>query len=353
MLGPFPEPTTGVSLANKVSREVFEDSNRYEVTIVNTSYNRFDENIGKFSFHKLFFYLGFYLRFYKVFQNNIIYITPGQSFFGVAKYALFIMLANLFRKEIVMHIHGNHLGTEYTSLSGFRKKLFRYLLSKTTKGIVLSKSLDGNMLPFISEEKIHVLYNFAEDYLTTNFTLSDAKQLQIIYLSNLMEEKGIFHLLEALMMMEKEGIPYNAKIAGAIDNDNKARVESLFAQLEHTEYLGIVKCEEKKKLLHWGNCFVLPTFYKMEGQPISILEAMATGNIIITTQHAGIPDVVKEDINGYFVDPKSTLDLFKVMASMSAKLNDIDRISSENRKEFSQKYSLKQFGSRLLKIIDE
>lgn len=353
MLGPFPEPTTGVSLANKVSREVFEESDRYEVTVVNTSYNRFDENIGKFSFHKLFFYLGFYFRFYKVFQNSIIYITPGQSFFGVAKYSLFIMLASLFGKEIIMHIHGNHLGTEYATLGGFRKKMFRYLLAKTTKGIVLSESLYGNMLPFISEEKIHVLYNFAEDYLSQDYKPAAAHQLQIIYLSNLMEEKGIFHLLEALMLMEKEGIPYNAKIAGAIDNDNKARVESLLTQLEHVEYLGVVKGEAKKKLLHWGNCFVLPTYYKMEGQPISILEAMATGNIIITTQHAGIPDVVKENINGYFVDPKSTMDLYKVMASLTVKLNDIDRISSENRKEFLQNYSLKQFGSRLLKIIDE
>ena len=58
--------------------------------------------------------------------------------------------------------------------------------------------------------------------------------------------------------------------------------------LEHTDYIGIVNGKAKKNLLEWGNVFVLPTFYKMEGQPISILEAMATKNLVVTTNHAGI-----------------------------------------------------------------
>jgi hypothetical protein len=41
----------------------------------------------------------------------------------------------------------------------------------------------------------------------------------------------------------------------------------------------------------------------MEGQPISILEAMGLGNVIVTTKHAGIPDVCGNK-NAVFVDKK-------------------------------------------------
>ena len=42
----------------------------------------------------------------------------------------------------------------------------------------------------------------------------------------------------------------------------------------------------------------MPTRYPNEGQPISILEAMGNGMFIITTDHAGIPDIVEDGVNG-------------------------------------------------------
>ncbi len=49
---------------------------------------------------------------------------------------------------------------------------------------------------------------------------------------------------------------------------------------------------KKRKLLKECYIFALPTRYRNEGQPISILEAMGNGMFIITTDHAGIPDIV-------------------------------------------------------------
>ena len=110
MIGPFPEPTTGVSLANQVVKSIFEESQYYAVKHINTSYTRFDEKVGSFTFHKLIFNLLFYTKCWRVLQCNMLYITPGQSFLGVAKYAGFILLGALSRKQIITHIHGNHLG---------------------------------------------------------------------------------------------------------------------------------------------------------------------------------------------------------------------------------------------------
>ncbi|WP_299675362.1 glycosyltransferase family 4 protein [uncultured Dokdonia sp.] len=351
IIGPFPEPTTGVSLANKVVRDILNEQSNYNVASINTSYSRFDEAIGKFSFHKLFFNLSFYSKAYKILSYKTIYITPGQTFFGVIKYTGFIIISSLLGREIIVHVHGNHMGNEYKTLHGVKKKLFHYLLSKTTKGIVLSKSLKGNMTPFIAEEKVKVLPNFAEDYLLNTTIKKSFEKLQIIYLSNLMEEKGIFDLLDALTLLEESKIPYEAKIAGAIDYTQKEEIEKRFYTLQHTTYVGIVKGNEKNDLLNWGTVFVLPTYYKMEGQPISILEAMATGNVILTTTHAGIPDVVTGGIHGRFFEKKNPKELYKALAYFDTNKDELSQMSNSNKHYFKKNFTRLQFKQRLLEII--
>lgn len=351
ILGPLPEPTTGVSLANKVVYDILKEQPDYKVTVINTSYTRFDEAIGKFSLHKLFFNLSFYPKAYKIFFNKIIYITPGQTFFGIVKYTVFILLSALLRRETIIHVHGNHLGNEYKSLTGIKKKIFHFLVSKTTKGIVLSESLKDNLTPFISKEAIKVLPNFAEDYLIDTAIKKSFEKLQIIYLSNLMEEKGIFDLLDALALFEANDIPYEARIAGAIDHTQKEEIEKRFEKLKYTTYVGIVKGEAKKEILHWGNIFVLPTYYQMEGQPISILEAMATGNVILTTKHAGIPDVVNDHEHGQFFEKKNPKDLYKTLMYYDTHKGEVLQISESNKLYFKENFTRLQFKERLLEIL--
>ena len=352
MIGPFPEPTTGVSLANEVVKSILDEQDSYTVSHINTSYTRFDENVGGFTLHKLMFNLKFYFNFWKIFGCDILYITPGQSFFGVLKYSGFIVLGALSRKQIITHIHGNHLATAYKELSGVKKWIFKYLVSKTTKGIVLSESLRSNMEGFVGKEQTFILPNFAEDYLYTNNFQKSHTQLKVVYLSNLMREKGIFDLIAALKKLEKNNIPYSAKIAGSIDQEHKEEILKEIESLSNTTYLGVVRGDSKRDLLQWGTTFVLPTYYTMEGQPISILEALATGNGIITTRHAGIPDVIQDSIHGFFVAKKNPNELFERLADLASNLDKMEQIGKNNTIFFKENFTKDIFKSRLLDIFE-
>jgi len=351
MIGPFPDPITGVSLANKVAKELLEKEPSVRVSDINTSYNKFDEDVGGFSLNKLFFYLKFNFQLYKVFGKNILYITPGQTFFGVTKYLLFVTLANKLGKEVVVHINGNHMGREYASLEGFKKRLFYYVMSKATKGIVLSRSLKNNLSPFLSEEKIFLLNNFAEDYLMETTDKSGSETLKMVYLSNLMQEKGILVFLDALLKLEEGNIHYSAKIAGNIDSKNEKIIREKFDRLKNTEYIGVVGGTEKRDLLAWSNIFVLPTFYQMEGQPLSILEAMATGNVIVTTKHAGIPDILKEQENGYFAKKNDVASLFEIFRKIENDKSVIEKIKTTNKMYFLETFTTKIFANKLMLIF--
>lgn len=355
LVGPLPLPINGVSLANQVVCEELQKKSEYRVDAINTSFSNFDEKLGVVSIKKVWFYLKLQVYLLKVFRNDIIYITPGQTFFGVTKYALYILAATLSRKQIIQHIHGNFLGKQYYMLTGLKRSIFKYIMKKTHKGIVLSDSLKHNFTPFIPDKDIYVLKNFVIDELfLSDQTLESKnfKELRIVYLSNLMIEKGIFDLLESLKTLEKKNIAYCAKIAGNIAPENQERAQKYFDILKFTEYVGVVNISQKLELFTWSNTFVLPTYYTMEGQPISILEAMATGNTILTTPHAGIPDIFEDRVNGYYIGSQQPLTIVEQIEYLANHKEELKTIAIHNVVHARSEYRVSKFISNLLKIMN-
>lgn len=349
IVGPFPEPTTGVSLANQVVSKLLSEAD-YNVTEINTSFSHLDEGLGVFSIKKVVYNLKYNTGVFKVFSNDILYFTPGQTFFGILKYGLYILLASLSQKRIITHIHGNHLGTAYQKMSGLKKWIVKFLMSKISEGIVLSESLTANLTPFIKEKKIYILPNFAEDFLTQNIT-KDYTEARFIYLSNLMEEKGILVFLKALKILQEKGVDYKVQIGGGVTPEMWTRVQPLLLDLKNVVYKGVVQGSEKKALFEWANVFVLPTYYAMEGQPISILEAMATGSLIITTTQGGIADVIDNGKHGYFVEKQNPEDLVIRMEELINNQQMIASIGASNKDYFNHNFTTQAFSDRLIHIF--
>lgn len=356
LIGPLPKPITGVSLANQVVVENLNKKKGYKVNFVNTAFKKIDENLGGLSIYKVMFYFKLNLYCYKILNSDVVYITPGQTFFGLLKYLLFIVASKILSKELIIHIHGNYVESEYNLLKGIKKKLFKWLLSQTSKGIVLSESLSGNMSPFVHKKKIFVLYNFVQDFLFSDKKIIDNKLTQskpkIIFLSNLMEEKGIFDLLEALRVLEEKEFEYEAKIAGNLDTTQEKKLQTHMKSLKNTKYIGVVSGKNKKDLLLWANIFILPTFYKMEGQPISILEAMATGNMVITTRHAGIPDIFQNEINGYYVEKNNSKSIVEIILSLDIQSDEFQKILRHNYVVAKKNYRVENFINNIINIFE-
>ena len=349
IIGPFPNPITGLSLANQI---LFDNLNGlgYEATSINSSLKDFEEKTGNFTLNKLLYFLKINTLFYKIFKNDIVYITPGQTFLGVSKYALFIMLSKILKKKIIVHIHGNVLYKNYESLSGCRRKILHFLLSMADRGIVLSPSLKKNLIEFIDEDKIFIVPNFVQkQFIATKAEIKakDFSEVRIIFLSNLMTQKGVLNLFKALGDLNKKGFNYKAKIAGNIDNSIKPKINNYLKKLESVEYLGIIEGNEKENLLRWGNIFVFPSLLE-EGLPISILEAMASGCIIISTPHAALKDYFSnKSIN--FIEKDSINSIKKEILNFKNLANY--EIIESNHNFIEENCLEKQFTYSLLKIL--
>jgi len=350
LIGPLPNPVTGLSIANELALNTFRPQSKPPL-FINTSPKHFSETLGSFSLINVAHFALHYLKMYKVFFAKKVYYTPGQTFFGVLKYAPFILFSKVMGKEIIVHIHGNYIAKQYDQLNGLRKIIFRKLLSLSHKGIVLSKTLQHNLSPFIAKENIFVLSNFYNNQLTKQLVDKSYSKINICYLSNLMEEKGIFFLLDALEELNAKGISFNATIAGHIEQSKKKMLLRRMDRIKGLTYKGVIRGEGKKKLLQQSNVFVLPTFYKMEGLPISIIEAMATGNVIITTEHGAIPDLVTENENGFLIKKKSADAIVEKLLFIAKNPTKAIEISKNNTLKAKKSFTSENFSEKLLKII--
>ena len=89
----------------------------------------------------------------------------------------------------------------------------------------MSKSLRKNFDPFLPQERIFELFNFFEKNISVSeeefLDKKNYKHINLLFLSNFLEEKGINVFFEAIREINKRGILINVKIAGnKVANNN-------------------------------------------------------------------------------------------------------------------------------------
>lgn len=123
-----------------------------------------------------------------------------------------------------------------------------------------------------------------------------------LMVARLLFSKGIREYLEAASALKKEYPDVKIMLVGGLDsNDESLSEDELNRYIGNSviEYCGYT--EDVRPFLAACSVFVLPSYH--EGMPRSVLEAMATGRAVITTDVPGCRETVTDGVNG-FVVPK-------------------------------------------------
>jgi glycosyltransferase involved in cell wall biosynthesis len=129
-----------------------------------------------------------------------------------------------------------------------------------------------------------------------------------LFVSRLLKEKGILELIEGFVAAQKEtDTPIYLLLVGWSDEENPSSVkpeelEQLIKGDDKIKFLG--KRSDVDLLLALSDVSILPTYYR-EGTPRFLLESMAMGNAIITTDMPGCNHLIPTGENGELIQPKS------------------------------------------------
>lgn len=251
---------------------------------------------------------------------DLFYFTISQTKGGNLRDLVILKLLEKQNKKCLIHLHGGYYRELVDKdLPNWQKKANYKAIKKLAGTIVLGESLKYIFKGMIDEEKIFVVPNCVDDEFLLNEKEFDKKieNVQskdirdVLYLSNFIKEKGYEYVLE-LAKLEKENFDktgekkFHFNFAGRFFNpkDEKEFFDYINKNnlKDFVTYYGVVNGDKKRELLKKSDIFILLTTYPKEGQPISILEAMGNGMVIITTNHAGIPDIVEDNINGIIIN---------------------------------------------------
>ncbi|MGL5963545.1 MAG: glycosyltransferase family 4 protein [Fusobacteriaceae bacterium] len=360
MLGPFPGSLNGQTIANQTVYEGLKE--QYNVdkidTLKETGFSDKTDQ-GKFilgKFLKIFIELFKEMKQIYIQKYDVIYMTSGQSFLGFMRFAPYMLICILKKIPYYNHIHGGYFRKMYDSQNRVNKILLNYFIKKASGMIVLGDSLKSMFEGIISAEKIFVCENgVQDDVVATEEEIAQKierykkdNKKRVLYLSNLMVEKGILDLLKASESFNDDEIEFN--LAGAIEPSIKNIVEDYLVKYPNKiKYHGIVRGEQKKRLLLENYIFILPTYYSNEGQPISILEAYATGCAVITDESVGgIRDIFSDEVNGLSIENRN-------IESISSNIEKIrvEKFISTNYKKLKEKYTKQKFVERISEVFTE
>jgi glycosyltransferase involved in cell wall biosynthesis len=284
-----------------------------------------------------------------------IYFTSSRTKVGFFR-DLFLVFLFSRKCKLINHLHGSDF-IDFRESSGFLfQGLIDFVYNRITHSIVLTEGMKEQYSSYKSME-VSVIPNFYED---CNVGVDHGRleslgkeSYRVLYLSNLIPDKGLVELVEAIKILNlKHGFNVNLSIVGAsldyYELDNY--VEKSSAQYEFISFLGPLYGDEKAQCLSDNHFFILPSYYKTEAQPISIIEAMANGCVIITTNHNYLPELISEK-NGSLVKVR---DVESIVLSLVKYFNNcvqIAAISNYNKQDAVQRFSIEKYINSLDSVV--
>jgi glycosyltransferase involved in cell wall biosynthesis len=184
----------------------------------------------------------------------------------------------------------------------------------------------------------------------------DGEPPTLIYVGTLSERKGLADLMEALRLLAERGGPaYRLQVIGGSAEVGEVESERLRQAVRaggHADaLLGSRSGPEVQQHLQEADVFVLPSHW--EGQPIAILEAMATGLPVVVTSVGANPDVVRDGVDGRVVPPRDPGALAEALSEVLGNAELRRRMGAAGRERAVQRHDTRLLGERMAQVYHD
>lgn len=275
--------------------------------------------------------------FYSIFKKEkpevVLNFTPKNNIYST-------ICASLFKISVINNIAGlGILFINESTSSKIARTLYKYSQKKASKIFFQNEDdralfLKNNLAPIHLTDR---LPGSGVDLTRFSPQLStDDGKVVFLLVARMLFDKGIGYYVDAARVMKaKYGEKVEFRLLGFLDVDNPSAVSKIqmneWVEEGIINYLGTSDSVELE--IAKVDCMVLPSYYR-EGVPKSLLEAGAMAKPIITTDNVGCRETVKDGVNGFLCDVRST-------ESLLTCLEKIVEMSHDKRLDMGRKSRLK------------
>ena len=215
---------------------------------------------------------------------------------------------------------------------------------------------------YIDKSKIFVLENGVEVRETFQLpTFND--QIYIIQASNLVEKKGIKYSIKSVKklidLFPDKHIQFDICGDGVLRSDLEELVGAKYK--DNIIFHGHLAGSKFETIIKRSNIFMHPSVTDSNNEtetiPTAILEAMSNGKIVVSTFHAGIPEVIEDGYNGFLVEEKNSNQLTEILTNIISNKYDLEEVSSNAHKTIFENFNsvtqYKKFKKEINRINNE
>lgn len=351
---PLPPPVHGSAMVSQYIKDCKELNDNFDCHFVNLSTSRTMEEIGKNSIKKYIRFIGAYIKTLFMllrYKYELCYLAITCHGTGFLKDAPFVLLCKLFRRKILIHQHNKGMSNDVER--PFYKWLFP-LVYRNTKVILLSWRLYPDIEKIVKREQVVICPNGIPEIFKEEPHFERNNPIpNLLFLSNLIESKGVYILLDACKILRDRGYKFVCNFVGGESKEiTREKFEQEVKKRELDEFViynGPRYGEDKEEFFKKANIFLHPT--NDDAFPLVLLEAMQHQLPIITTDIGGIADIVEPMINGIIQQSNTPEELSN---NISKLLNDktLSTILGKNGyKIFKEKFTKQEFEENIRHLL--
>lgn len=278
-----------------------------------------------------------------------------KSFF---RDSIFTLIACLSGVKTIVFWHGWRWDFEQKLVRKI-KPYFRWTYGRADAMIFLAKEFAAQAQSYGYRKPVYLETTVVEDNILDNLSgyersdpeQKDRRAYKLLFLSRVEVAKGIYELLDAFQRLRARFPNIELHIAG--DGSELANTQRYVSEKEmaNVHFLGWVSGRSKADAFREADLFVLPSY--SEGMPISLLEAMAAGLPVVTTNVGGIKDFFDAGTMGFFIEPKNSLSIEQQVGCLLAEPALIERIGAYNADYAQERFTPQQVNRRVEAIYEE
>jgi glycosyltransferase involved in cell wall biosynthesis len=282
------------------------------------------------------------------FHPDVVHIPVNSNPTALLRCRLFALAARLSGGRVVMHVHGGLFADRYLLARGAWRSFMRGTMRLGDTIVCLSPAWQRFFDGLALGRRTAVVFNPVDPELLHALDTARAvhhPRVRVLFVGPLARAKGVHELLESLRVVMDARSNVEAHIVGGeLCADEAAEIRALHAAHPHRERIflrgprsGAPLAQEYAE----ADVLVLPSYG--EGVPLVVLDAMAAGCPVVATPVGGIPDVVRDGVNGLIVPPRDAPALAGAIAHLVEDKRLRRRMGLVNRVTARRHYTARRF----------
>ena len=350
----LPPPVHGVTLVNQRIAASAALAAHFELEVVPLRFASSVDDLGRISARKLARAAATGLALVGRLvgrRPDAVYLTMsphGGALYRDCAYAAIARLASVPR---IYHLHARGVGGALRA--GWRRRLGAWVFDGAWV-IHVGRALVDETAGLADAARVLIVENGVPDRSRSGAVASSGRLIpRVLFLSNMIADKGPLVLVEALAVLQRRGIALEATFAGAAgDGRTVGEFHAAVARhglVERVRYVGPVFDAAKDDLLAAHDLFALPTSRDAFG--LVLLEAMQHGLPVVATTVGAIPQIVVEGETGFLVPPGDVAALADRLEQLATRPALRRRLGSAGRERYRERFTFEAFEQRLVAAL--